>query len=701
MGKASRGARSRVGIYVGGVAVTAAFTIVVVYFDMNAALVASSPIVMAVLAALDLFSGRRPLRTPVSLDNELEWALERLTTEVGEVWKREAEILGLAEPAPMPVKWRNAAEHISDHPKNLELARVQFSEDSSQIAHLTDEFKELPRKRLVVLGGPGCGKSTLAVQVLSELLSSRTDKEPVPILLSATGWNVDADATLDEWLESRLQGGYPFLRSFSSNMAQRLISEGWIIPILDGLDEVHPFYRSKVLRALNKSMSGDDPLIVTCRTSEFTELVDEADVVTAALVIEAQELLADDVVTFLSRCIAPGKLPEWKDVLDEIRWSPVFREVTASPLGLWLLRTVYVENNAVPEHLLARNEFPDAASVKRELFRQLIPSVIKNRRPDPVGKHAWRPRRSWDPQRCSKWLAYLAVQMGEGKDIRWWSLPVAHRRVGLILGGVLGSTVAASSAGVGVALWDKWVAIAMALTLGGIAYRSAYKAISGCHLPHCANLTLRHRIRPLAKRLLWWTGLPLLIAGFAYKLCELALQSSDLAGESAFLFLNLATSLPLAILSIIGVSRWVTEPHDGAHSRRPTSSYVESRTIALLTPIGIVFVVAPLMFIGRGEIWKQWNEAALGGGRLVLFFLALTVMVISIVFVWVILNELAWGHYQLVSFWLWVTFSGPRKLIRFLEDANRLGLLRVSGAAYQFRHAELQENLVCQLPGSR
>ncbi|MGH3875188.1 MAG: hypothetical protein ACRDSR_27435 [Pseudonocardiaceae bacterium] len=35
----------------------------------------------------------------------------------------------------------------------------------------------------------------------------------------------------------------------------------------------------------------------------------------------------------------------------------------------------------------------------------------------------------------------------------------------------------------------------------------------------------------------------------------------------------------------------------------------------------------------------------------------------------------------------------PRRLMPFLEDAYRLGLLRVVGSAYQFRHAELQDHL--------
>ena len=35
----------------------------------------------------------------------------------------------------------------------------------------------------------------------------------------------------------------------------------------------------------------------------------------------------------------------------------------------------------------------------------------------------------------------------------------------------------------------------------------------------------------------------------------------------------------------------------------------------------------------------------------------------------------------------------PFRLMRFLDHAHRLGLLRVVGSAYQFRHAELQNHL--------
>ena len=43
----------------------------------------------------------------------------------------------------------------------------------------------------------------------------------------------------------------------------------------------------------------------------------------------------------------------------------------------------------------------------------------------------------------------------------------------------------------------------------------------------------------------------------------------------------------------------------------------------------------------------------------------------------------------------------PWLLLEFLEDAHRRGVLRQAGAAYQFRHIELQRQLAYRLRGNR
>src|SRR5262249_5785605 len=53
----------------------------------------------------------------------------------------------------------------------------------------------------------------------------------------------------------------------------------------------------------------------------------------------------------------------------------------------------------------------------------------------------------------------------------------------------------------------------------------------------------------------------------------------------------------------------------------------------------------------------------------------------------------AWPAFLIASGWLAIHRRVPRGLMTFLDDAYRLGLLRVVGSAYQFRHAELQDHL--------
>ena len=54
----------------------------------------------------------------------------------------------------------------------------------------------------------------------------------------------------------------------------------------------------------------------------------------------------------------------------------------------------------------------------------------------------------------------------------------------------------------------------------------------------------------------------------------------------------------------------------------------------------------------------------------------------------------AWVQWLLfVRFWLPLTDRLPWRIWTFLTDANHRGVLRQTGAVYQFRHAHLQDHL--------
>ncbi|MEV4417923.1 NACHT domain-containing protein [Catellatospora sp. NPDC049609] len=62
------------------------------------------------------------------------------------------------------------------------------------------------------------------------------------------------------------------------------------------------------------------------------------------------------------------------------------------------------------------------------------------------------------------------------------------------------------------------------------------------------------------------------------------------------------------------------------------------------------------------------------------------------------LLDSAWGSFFLTRITLALSGGLPLRLMRFLEDAHQRGVLRQPGAAYQFRHARLQDRIRRQGP---
>jgi hypothetical protein len=54
----------------------------------------------------------------------------------------------------------------------------------------------------------------------------------------------------------------------------------------------------------------------------------------------------------------------------------------------------------------------------------------------------------------------------------------------------------------------------------------------------------------------------------------------------------------------------------------------------------------------------------------------------------------AWGGLAITRAWFALTRRLPWRLITFLADAHKRGMLRQVGGVYQFRHARLQNRLV-------
>jgi hypothetical protein len=655
------------------------------------------------VASFWAWSRQWAVRAPVTPE-QLSAAKGMLAELVAEQWRIEAVLRSLDDPDPIPVQWHVTHNpELMDHPANFGGTEVSLSASSEDIAALGDRFRTLRRRRLVVLGGPGSGKTTVAVQLVRELLATRTrhDEEPVPVLLSAAGWDTIAFPDIHDWIAHRLAQDYPPLRAsqFGTGIPRLLAVHSHILPVLDGMDELPPPAQAAIIKALNRSMSGTDQIVVTSRTADYIRAVDEGgDVLTSAVVIEPEPLEPAVAARYLRRCLPPRPGQQWEQVLDHLsagRPSTPLADIAGSPFGLWLLRTVYHGPGAAPAVLLDSARFPDAVALRAHLLDQLIAALIDIRPPGKAPSDLFRPRRRHDPAQVRAWLAYLAhLTSGDLRDFMWWRL--AHETgavsrtvrfaITAVITVVVGLTGAVLTAFVG-GLRDGLTA--------GLGYGSVAGLVAGGitgltagswsrQQPGFADLHLRGRVPVLVRGLLrgLGRGLPLgfvvgLVMGLVVGFPE-GLPTGLAAGLAVWLTSGLAS----------GFTAWAENPASTGQASTPLTSWQADRALNLLRAAAIGLTsgaIAGLVTgLGAGVPNTLSFGLAVGITHAVAFGLGsgLTAG-----------DHHAWMAYLIATSRLAQAGRLPRALMPFLDDCHRLGLLRAVGPVYQFRHAELHEHL--------
>ena len=153
-----------------------------------------------------------------------------------------------------------------------ERAATFVAYNSEEIGGTMAQIFHEGRGRLLILGAPGAGKTTLMIQLVIELLDSELDS--MPVLLNLATWSKNF-ITLDAWLKEIL----PAELGVSKRFASEIIQQNRLILLFDGFDEIKEDDRVSCLEAIARY--GEDSVrrySISSRKKEYFEVAKDAPV---------------------------------------------------------------------------------------------------------------------------------------------------------------------------------------------------------------------------------------------------------------------------------------------------------------------------------------------------------------------------------------------------------------------------------------
>jgi NACHT domain len=606
-----------------------------------------------------------------------------LAEAVRQQWEDEVGVRSLRRPAPLRLHWLTTQRPVAAPAATViggaVVGRPLQLRFHGHLDEIGEKFLALPHRRLVVLGEPGAGKTVLAMLLTLDLLARRRPDDPVPVLLSVSSWNPTTEH-LHAWITRRLDQDYPALgnaAAYGPAAAQQLVLAGRVLPILDGLDELPAALRATAIDHLDQARAGR-PLVLTCRSQEYQQAVTTSgQLLATAAVVEIQPVTVGEAISFV-QAVIPSTDTRWDQVFSELRTQPkgVLAAALSSPLMVALARAVYTAPNRDPGTLVAIARAGDQAAVEHHLLDNFVPAVYTDP-PAAPGQATATVRRRSDPAAARRYLAFLAghLQQHNTRDLAWWELALAvpRRAIGLLVGllvGLLGW------------LWGElvggpWVGLVIGLVGGlwvGLVAWSVAEA-----MPAPKRLQAHGSLGDLLRRLASGFA-PGLIRGLVGGLAPalvVGLLYEFIFGLVVWLLVGLGNGLVGPVVD------WLRVPADYELAVTPRSVFHGDRAVAAVAGL----VVGLVSGLGSGLV------VGLAAGQLVGFAFGLVGGIVGGIVFGLLFVGAGWGWFAIARAWLAIGGRLPWQLMTFLDDAYHRGVLRQAGAAYQFRHARLQDHL--------
>lgn len=722
--------------------------------------------------AMWLWASRRPTQASRSL---LERAADELAKQVHQQWKKAAVERKLMPLAPISVWWQWSRRQVTGPveaavggaggarfaPLPGMAAITAKKLRSGTIKDLLGVYGGLGSGRLVILGGPGAGKSGAAVLLLLDALAHRaafrTTEErarvPVPVLSTVHGWDPHSEPFAG-WLAGRLAGDYALLRAreYGRNVAARLIRDGYIAVVLDGLDEMAEALRPVALQALDEQATFR--LIVLTRSQEMVAAVGDGHLRGAAA-LELCSVQAGQAAEYLASTQIDPASPSWQCLFKHLRDHPdgALAQALETPLMVTLVRDTYGRGDLgdLVGELTDSQRFASREAIENHLLDCVLPAAYT--------QHPGDQAPAYTLNQAQRWLGHLARRMNaeETRDLAWWQIPrwvsawpralatvlACELVVGLVIGaGIVFARALVSKLGLALTIelerhgftGTLVSKLGLALTIGlVIGFMGAF----GERPPRYLSRLRRSRTDVRANLM---AGL---VYGFMFGLVGGFVNGLANGVVNGFVY-GLVTGLVGG--PVVGLV--------GTFGERPPQHLSRPRWSKADIPINLVggLVIGLIVALMHGLVARNDFGNGLGAGLVmwVVVWLAVGLVVglgqpsteatspidprsswhrnsqfglvvglmvalayglwqsfesglAALIVVWVVAG-LALGiavglvfpatwQVTLASAQLWRRGEAPVRLLRFLEDARKRQVLRTVGQVYQFRHAQLQDRL--------
>jgi TIR domain len=671
-------------------------------------------IVIVPLVAVWGWQRRHRAVAGTSLPMHVDAAVDLLAARTLATWSQQVVQRGIQAPAPVRVRWQWAAGDIAAPRQDLAASPSLPTDpgplspdgddrpgtgqvlNSGLVTRLHDEvYARLRHGRLVLIGGPGAGKTGAMILLLIEALRHRErvphaarPAVPVPVWLTLGSWDPRSQG-LRDWVTATIGLNHPYLRAqdFGPDAVGQLFDTGRIALFLDGLDEMPDMLRGAAVERLTAEAAGRR-VVITSRPGEFRATVETGQQLPYTAVVELRPVGSRAAARYLLEGQIGATRQAWQDVADRLLAQPegVLARTLNTPLTLSLARSAYAGGD--PRELVTHEQ-----AGEQTLRVHLLDQVLVGAYPDPSER-----------DHATNWLGWLAHHMntqpsGPTRDLSWWHIPgwIARWQTGLV-GAIVGGLVLGLAFGLAVGLvgrrslryaLEDGLAVGLAVgLLGGLV--SGLVSGLGVRARAPRSMTIR---RPTRGELAG--GLrDLLLLGLAFGLgvgILLVLAFSALVRLPLWLGSWTVLELAFTFGLLFGLVSWLLDvwrlPLAATLDATPRSVYQRDVRSQLLG--GLMGAVACLLgfsvIYGLSAGLTGRLEEGLYGLMLGLVFGPMVGLLFVLAFgaaPSLLLTEIA--H----------RLKGRQvRFMPLLETALSRQVLRQAGAVYQFRHADLQDRL--------